>query len=244
MQTQRNILVTGASRGLGLAICRTLLNKSYRVIALSRQLSPQLNGLIKENSDSIHHVTFDLMETQELTADWIQRDVCREQPLHGLVSNAAIAYDDLITNLQLDPLEKLFRINVTTPMLLTKLAIRQMLLHQISGSIVHVSSVSAHTGYKGLAMYAATKGAMEAFSKNTAREWGARKIRSNCVVPGFMETEMSARLDENQKERIYNRTALKEPTSLESVAQTILFLLSEQSQSITGQNVFVDAGTI
>jgi 3-oxoacyl-[acyl-carrier protein] reductase len=244
MSTRRNILVTGASRGLGLTISRSLLDDGYRVIALSRQMSPDLDELNKANSDSIHYVSFDLDEPEKLTAEWIQQEVCLEQPLHGLVSNAAVAYDDLVTNLQLAPLEQLLRVNVTSPMLLTKLAIRQMLLHQISGSIVHVSSISAHTGYKGLAMYAATKGAMEAFSRNTAREWGARKIRSNCVVPGFMETEMSAGLDQEQKDRIYNRTALKEATSLESVAETVKFLLSDESKSITGQNIFVYSGTI
>ena len=244
MSTQRNILVTGASRGLGLAICHSLLDAEYRVVALSRRMSSELEELIQSHTDSVRHVSFDLDEPEKLTADWFQQQVCQEQPLHGLVNNAAIAYDDLVTNVQLAPLDQLLRVNVSSPVILTRLAIRQMLLHQVRGSIVHVSSISAHTGYKGLAMYAATKGAIEAFSKNTAREWGERKIRSNCVVPGFMETEMSASLDQDQKERIYNRTALKEATSLESVAQTVKFLLSDQSNSITGQNVFVDSGTI
>lgn len=244
MSTQRNILVTGASRGLGLAITRSLIDNGDHVIGLSRQLSPELKELGESRPDSIKHVRFDLEESEQLTAEWMMQEVCQKQPLHGLVCNAAIAYDDLVTNLQLASLEQLLRVNVTSPMLLTKLAIRQMLLHQISGSIVHVSSISAHTGYKGLAMYAATKGALEAFSKNTAREWGTRKIRSNCVVPGFMETEMSAELNQDQKDRIYNRTALNEATSLQSVAETVKFLLSDESKSITGQNVFVDSGTI
>ena len=244
MPTQRNILVTGASRGLGFAITRSLIDNGDRVIGLSRQLNPELKKLQESRPDLIKHVRFDLEESEKLTAEWMMREVCQNQPLHGFVCNAAIAYNDLVTNLQLAPLERLLRVNVTSPMLLTKLAIRQMLLHQISGSIVHVSSISAHTGYKGLAMYAATKGALEAFSKNTAREWGIRKIRSNCVVPGFMETEMSTELNQNLKDRIYNRTALNEATSLQSVAETVKFLLSDKSKSITGQNVFVDSGTI
>ena len=93
-------------------------------------------------------------------------------------------------------------------------------------------------------MYASTKGAIEAFSKNTAREWGERKIRSNCVVAGFMETEMSSTLSEEQKERIYRRTALKEATRIDSVAGTIAYLLSDKAASITGQNIHVDSGTI
>ncbi len=93
----------------------------------------------------------------------------------------------------------MYRVNVFTPMMITKFTIRQMLLHHIKGSIVHLSSISTHTGYKGLAMYASTKGALEAFSKNTAREWGELGIRSNCLVAGFMETDMSSTLSEESK---------------------------------------------
>jgi 3-oxoacyl-[acyl-carrier protein] reductase len=93
-------------------------------------------------------------------------------------------------------------------------------------------------------MYASSKGALEAFSKNTAREWGAREIRSNCLVAGFMETEMSSTLTDDQKNRIYKRTSLKMATSATSVAETIEFLISRNSISITGQNINVDSGTI
>lgn len=119
-----------------------------------------------------------------------------------------------------------------------------MLLHNIHGTIVHLSSISVHTGYKGLAMYASTKGALEAFSKNTAREWGSRKIRSNCIVAGFMETEMSNELSVDQKLKIYNRTSLKAATDINSLANTVEFLISDASGSITGQNIHVDNGTI
>ena len=93
-------------------------------------------------------------------------------------------------------------------------------------------------------MYASTKGALEAFSKDTAREWGEKGIRSNCLVAGFMETAMSATLSTEQKDRIYKRTSLKRPTTTQSVAETVRFLLSQAAESITGQNVFVDSGTI
>ena len=244
MQVQQNILVTGASKGLGLTIVRSLLKDGYGVVALSRTISSELEAIMAAHAELTHHVGCDLGNSELLTSSWFQDEVCRGKILHGLVSNAAVAYDDLITNLQLEPLKNSFDINVFSPMLLTKLMIRHFLLSETAGAIVHVSSISAHTGYKGLAMYAASKGAIESFSKNTAREWGARKIRSNCVVPGFMETQMSESLDEEQKNRIYNRTALKETTSLESVSQTVKFLLSDKSRSITGQNIFVDSGTI
>ena len=93
-------------------------------------------------------------------------------------------------------------------------------------------------------MYASSKGAWEAFSKDTAREWGELGIRSNVVVPGFMETEMSASLTQEQKDRIYKRTSMKQATSVRSVAETTVFLLSEKACSITGQNIHIDNGTI
>ena len=138
----------------------------------------------------------------------------------------------------------MYAVNVFSPMVLTKYAIRQMLLHGVKGSIVNISSISVHTGYKGLAMYASTKGAIEAFSKNMAREWGERGIRSNCLVAGFMETEMSSTLSDEKKNRIYKRTSMKKPVEINSVAETVCFLLSKKADSITGQNINVDNGTI
>lgn len=244
MSSQKNIIVTGASRGLGLNVAQRLVKSGNKVYAISRKSSSELNSLLNNYPDLIRFSNLDFSNPETITTSWLQNILSGDQPIHGLVNNAAMAYDDLVSNMQLDNLESQFRVNVFSPMLLTKHAIRRMILHKTAGSIVHVSSISTQTGYKGLSMYAATKGAIEAFSKNTAREWGARKIRSNCVVPGFMETDMSGNLDNETKARIYKRTSLNQPTSLDSVAETILFLLSDRSQSMTGQNVIVDAGTV
>jgi 3-oxoacyl-[acyl-carrier protein] reductase len=203
-----------------------------------------VNDLQDQFPKALHWLSIDLAFSdklrQEIFRDWIGFN----SPIHGFVNNAAMAYDDLVTNLDLKLLENMYRVNVYSPMVLTKYMIRHMLLHNVRGSIVHVSSISVHTGYKGLAMYASTKGAMESFSKNIAREWGEKGIRSNCVVAGFMDTAMSSSLTEDQTYRIQNRTALKEPVSKNSVSETIAFLLSDKSSSITGQNIFVDSGTI
>ena len=141
-------------------------------------------------------------------------------------------------------LQDMYNVNVFSPLLITKFILRNMIYNKVEGSIIHISSISVHTGYNGLSMYASTKGALEAFSKNTAREWGRKGIRSNCIVAGFMETDMSSGLNDEQKDRIYNRTSLKKPTDKKSVANTIEFLLSNKSNSITGQLIHVDNGTI
>ncbi len=239
-----NILVTGASRGLGLVICRVLLEQSNTIFAISRTYSAELQNLEIKFSGKLFFKQLDLSKPNEIKKKIFKEFVTNDIILHGLVNNAAIAYDDLITNLDLPKLEEMFNVNTYAPMVLTKYAIRNMLLHKTKGSIVHISSISAHTGYKGLAMYASSKAAIEAFSKTTAREWGKVGVRSNVVVPGFMETEMSKTLTEEQKELIYNRTSLKSATSLDSVSAMVSFLLSEKSISITGQNLHVDSGTL
>ncbi len=239
----KNILVTGVSRGLGLEVARVLLDKGCHVYGISRSVTEELTTLASGHGDKFKFRIFDLSRSDDVKAE-VFDEFIGKTPLHGFVNNAAIAYDDIISNLQLQPLRNMFEVNVFAPMIATRCAIRNMLLHGGGGSIVHVSSISVHTGYKGLAMYAATKGALEAFSKNTAREWGERSIRSNALVAGFMETAMSETIDGPTRARIYARTALKRPTSVRSVAESIAFLLSDEAGSITGQAIHVDSGTI
>ena len=237
-----NILVTGCSKGLGLEICKTLLLEGNNVYGVSRTITTELEELKKNTA--FKYLSFDLMNTDNVQNKLFKNWISNKIPLHGFVNNAAFAYDDLITNINNETLNRMFAINVLTPFAITKYAIRNMLFNRTKGGIIHVSSISVHTGYKGLAMYAASKGALEAFSKNTAREWGGRGLRSNCIVSGFMDTDMSSKLGLELKNRIYKRTALKTPTSLKCVSDTVAFLLSKKAESITGQNIFIDSGTI
>lgn len=239
-----NVLVTGISKGLGLETSKLLLKSGWVVFGISRSKTEELTRLMKAYPENLKWLKFDLEQPdhiqKKIFKDWIGLDT----PLNGLVNNAAIAYDDIVTNLNLRQLEKMYNVNVFSPMVLTKYFIRQMLINKVNASIVHVSSISVHTGYKGLSMYASTKGSLEAFSKNTAREWGVKGVRSNCVVAGFMETEMSSTLSSDQKNRIFQRTSLKQAVEVSSVAETIKFLISNSASSITGQNIHIDCGTI
>lgn len=241
---KKNIIVTGASKGVGLVITKTLLEQGYGVFAINRSISAELEELKKQHEESLNILQYDLSNVEDIRKVVFKSFIGLTTPIHGFVNNAAMAYDDIVTNLNIDHLEQMYRVNVFSPMLFTKYVLRQMLFNRIKGSIIHISSISVHTGYKGLAMYASSKGALEAFSKNTAREWGERGIRSNALVAGFMETNMSGTLSDDQKGRIYQRTSMKQATSIQSVADMVEFLLSEKANSITGQNIHVDSGTI
>ena len=237
----KNIVITGASKGLGLQISRLLLSVGHTIYAISRS-EGGLSDLSKAFPNKVHFLSHDLSNANEIKG--IFKEWLSDIEIHGFVNNAAMAYDTLLTNMDLDKVHQMTMVNQITPMFITKHVIRNMILNEIKGSIVHISSVSVHTGYKGLSMYAATKGALEAFSKNTAREWGTKGIRSNCIAAGFMETNMTDVMTDEVKQRIYRRTALKSETSLESVAETVSFLISNKSSSITGQVLHVDSGTI
>lgn len=237
------VIVTGDSGTLGQAIVKKLISANYKVIGLSRRTTSEMKNLIENSDGKYIHINFDLQNVEEIKNLYINY-LKKEGPIYGLVNNAAYAYDDIVTNVNLEELEKMFRINFFSAVILTKYVIRDMLLNEVKGSLVHISSVSAHTGYKGLSMYAASKGALESFSKTIAREWGSKGIRSNCIAPGFMETPMSASLTPQQKERIYKRTSLKSPTSIEDVANMVEYLIGDKSYSITGTTIHIDCGTI
>jgi 3-oxoacyl-[acyl-carrier protein] reductase len=238
------IIVTGDTRGLGLEIVKLLLkNRENVVIGISKSLKVNKKIFTQEQISRYIHINFDLSKTERIKAIFIHK-IKKYGKVYGLVNNAAIAYDDLVTNASNNKLDRMLKINLLAPIFFTKFCIRNMILNNIPGSIVHISSISSKTGYKGLSMYAACKGALESFSINVAREWGIKGIRSNCVLPGFMETDMTTKLTSIQKSKIYNRLSLKRPTTINSVAETVVFLLSEKSSSITGETIRVDSGVL
>ncbi|GFN32202.1 SDR family NAD(P)-dependent oxidoreductase [Paenibacillus xylaniclasticus] len=240
----RWVIVTGDTGRLGACIVETILKlPEYRVIGLSRGSTPWTQQMEEASAGRYIRFACDLSDPDRLET-FFKSSIQPLGAVYGLVNNSAHAYDDIVTNANLEELKTMFNVNVFSPMMLTKLCIRNMLLHRTAGSIVHITSVSASTGYKGLSMYAATKGALESFSKGVAREWGGWGIRSNCIAPGFMDTAMTASLSGELKEKIYSRTSLKKETDPYCVAESVSFLLQDRSNSVTGTVIHADNGSL
>ena len=139
-------------------------------------------------------------------------------------------------------IEQLIRVNTLAPIVLTKYVVRNMLADG-GGRVVNVASIVGFTGYSGLSVYSATKAALIGFTKSLAREVGRRGVTVNAVAPGFMATEMTERMDDERREQVARRSALRRFPEVGEVADAIEFLLGPKSQSITGTVLTVDAGS-
>jgi len=240
----RSVLVTGASRGLGLGIARRLAASGYRAIALARRPTDQLTAAIAEagraGSGALHFAPFDLSAIGGLPR---MVNALRKEfgPMHGLVNNAAIAFDGALALMPNSQIERLVRMNTLSPIVLTKYVVRSMMADG-GGRIVNVASIIGFTGYSGLSVYGATKASMIGFTRSLAREVGRMGVNVNAVAPGFMRTEMTRELDAGQLEQIARRSALRHLPNVDDVAHAVEFLLGDKAKSITGTVLTVDAG--
>jgi 3-oxoacyl-[acyl-carrier protein] reductase len=240
----RNVVVTGGSKGLGLEIVRKLADSGYRAIAVARKQSNELASLMKDaekrNTGAIEFTPFDLADTQKipnLVKGW------RKQfgPVYGLVNNAALGLDGALAMLANAQIERMIRLNTLSPIVLTKYVVRAMMADG-EGRIVNVASIIGFTGYSGLTVYGATKASMIGFTRSLAREVGRMGVNVNAIAPGFMETDMTHGMTDEQRAKVERRSALRRLPDAADVANAVEFLLGEGGRSITGTVLTVDAG--
>ena len=237
----RNIIVTGASRGLGLAITQRLVAEGFRVIAVARRESDALRGEIAAAPPgALVFAPFDLGEIDALPGFVAALKKQHGAP-YGLVNNAGLGTEGLLANMHNSQIEELLRINVTAPIILTKYVVRQMMAGG-GGRVVNISSIIASTGYNGLSAYGASKAALIGFTKSLAREVGRLGITVNAVAPGFITTEMTAGLQDDDRARIAARAALRRLAEPADVADAVSYLLADSARNITGTVLTVDAG--
>jgi 3-oxoacyl-[acyl-carrier protein] reductase len=238
----RNVLVTGGSRGIGLAIASRLASCGYRVIALARSETKELRAAMAapEHEERLDFHAYDLRETGGIGA--LVAELRRQVgPLYGLVNNAGLGTAGLLSMMRDPDIEALIRLNTLAPLVLTKYVVRSMMAER-EGRIVNISSIVASSGYKGLSAYSATKAALEGFTRSLAREVGQLGITVNAVAPGFVDTAMTHAMTGSEREQIARRSALRRMAEPRDVASAVEYLLGEQARNITGVVLTVDAG--
>jgi 3-oxoacyl-[acyl-carrier protein] reductase len=163
-------------------------------------------------------------------------------PIYGLVNNAAVGFDGALALMHNSQIEQLVRVNVLSPIVLTKYVVRSMMADG-GGRIVNIASIIAFTGYSGLSVYGATKASLVGFTRSLAREVGRMGVNVNAVAPGFVHTEMTQGLGDDQRQQIARRSALRRLPDIDDVANSVEFLLGNGAKSITGTVLTVDAGS-
>src|SRR6201992_1543269 len=186
----RNVLVTGGSRGIGLAISRKLTASGFNVIAVARRESDELRAAIAETKqDNLHFRSCDLSAIEAIPT-FVKSVRDAFGAIYGLVNNAGIGTEGLLATMHNSEIEALVRLNVLSPVILTKYIVRHMMADG-EGRIVSISSIIASTGYNGLSVYGATKAAATGFTRSLAREVGKLGITVNAIAPGFIDTELT-----------------------------------------------------
>jgi 3-oxoacyl-[acyl-carrier protein] reductase len=240
----RNVIVTGGSRGLGLAIVVQLANAGYRVIAIARKNTTELTAAISEaGTAGVGAIEFRALDLSDVAAipAFVRALRTAVGPIYGLVNNAGLGTSGVLANMRDDIIEGLIRLNTLAPIVLSKYVAKSMMLER-AGRIVNISSIVASSGYSGLSVYSATKASLLGFTSSLARELGPLGVTVNAIAPGFVDTEMTQELNAQHREKIARRSALHRMAEPIDVARSVEFLLGDGGKNITGTTITVDAG--
>ena len=235
----KNIIVTGASGGIGNSIVKKLYECEANVLASGTRVE-KLEEL-KSKFNNIKILNFDISQTEKIE-EFIEN---ASKELGGnldcLINNAGITKDNLSIRMSFDEWKKVIDINLTSTFLLSKFAIKKMLKNK-SGKIINITSVVGHTGNVGQANYTASKAGIVAMSKSLAIEYAKKNININCISPGFIKSAMTNKIDEKFKEAIISRIPSARLGEPDDVANAALYFASDEAEFITGAAIEVDGG--
>jgi len=238
----RTVIVTGGSRGLGAGLVASFLDSGDRVATCARSITPEVESWLADPalSDRFMFQAVDLAD-RPATDSFVKAVHSRWDSLDVLVNNAGVARDGVLGLFPDDDVDAVIDLNLKGTIHITRLVSRHMLAQRF-GRIVNISSIVGLSGYRGLAVYSATKAALDGFTRALARELGSRGITVNSVAPGYLRTEMSHGLDEEQLGQIVRRTPAGRLGEPADVARAVQFLVSPESDYITGHVLVVDGG--
>ena len=234
----KNIIVTGASGGIGNSIVEKLNECGANVLASGTRLE-KLEEL-KSKFNKIKILKFDISQSDKIE-EFIDKASNELGGLDCIVNNAGITQDNLATRMSIDEWKKVIDINLTSTFLMSKFAIKKMLKNK-KGKIINITSVVGHTGNLGQANYTASKAGLVAMSKSLAIEYAKKNINVNCISPGFIKTAMTDKIDEKFKEVIVSKIPSARLGEPEDIANAVLFLASDNSNYINGETLHVNGG--
>lgn len=240
MSPSRRLLVTGGSRGLGLALCRHHARHGRSVATFAREISPELAALAREHPDLVTAFRLDLLQPGA-PREAIVRACEALGSIDVLINNAAIGQDSLLAHTSDEEIERIVGLNVARTIQISRHAVRAMIAAG-GGAILNVSSICARRGFPGVTAYAASKGALEAFSRSAARELGGHGIVVNCIAPGFFPSDMSGLLGADALGAIRRRTPTGVLTEIAQIVAVSEQLLDAAALNLTGQTIVVDGG--
>lgn len=238
----KKALVTGGSKGIGRAIVETFLKNGAEVYTLSRTPGDLagLEALASEAGTQVHYRAVDVADETAITT--LMKEILKESGgLDAVVNNAGITRDGLIARMSADAWNDVLRVNLASAFYICK-AVSMSMLSRRGGSIINMSSVVGLHGNAGQTNYAASKAGLIGLTKSLAQELAPRGVRVNAICPGFIGTEMTEQLNEDQKKALFARIPMARMGSTEEIARVALFLASDLSTYVTGQALSVDGG--
>ena len=235
----KNIIVTGASGGIGNSIIKKLYEAGANLLASGTKIEKLEN--LKQQFEKIKIISFDISQTKKIEEFIDNATNELGGNLDCIINNAGITQDNLAIRMSLDEWQKVININLTSTFLMSKFAIKKMLKNK-SGKIVNITSVVGHTGNLGQSNYTASKAAIIAMSKSLAIEYAKKNININCISPGFIKTAMTDKIDEKFKEIIISKIPSARLGEADDIANAVLFLSSNQSSYINGETLHVNGG--
>ena len=240
--TGRSVIVTGGSRGLGAGLVASFLESGDRVATCSRS---RTDAVQRWETDPATRERFlfralDLSD-RAATQHFVRDVVAAHGGVDVLVNNAGMAEEGVIATMADDAADRVIDLNLRGTLAITKAVVRRMLL-QGGGRIVNVSSVVGLSGYRGLSVYSATKAALDGLTRSLARELGSRNITVNSVAPGYLATEMSHGLTEDELGQIVRRTPAGRLGEPKDVAAAVQFLVSPEASFVSGHVLVIDGG--
>jgi 3-oxoacyl-[acyl-carrier protein] reductase len=239
--SNKKIFVTGGSRGIGAAIVKRLAESGATVAFTYSTNEVKAQELIKSLPGS-NHMCFQLDVSNSTAIDAVIEQLMTQwKEIDGVVNNAGITKDQLLLRMKLEDFNQVLTTNLTGVFSVTK-AFSKYMLKSRSGSFVNISSVVGSTGNAGQANYAASKAGLEAFTKSVAIEFSSRGLRANCVAPGYIKSDMTDKLSEEQTRKFNEKIPLARAGEAHEVANAVAFLLSDAASYITGQTLHVNGG--